>query len=175
MTRGCGMECNERMIKLYTRVYSRPANARLLNLIGAVSVVYVVAVYVAMCVIALTDRGWQSLARVIVMTAIPFLLVSLMRRFLNFQRPYEVIDFEPFDKMKAQRKAGESFPSRHVFSAFLIGTILFEYSLMLGVITLLVGVCIAAQRVVLGIHFIKDVTAGALIGALSGAIGMLFL
>lgn len=169
------MECGDRLIELYTRVYSREGRVRLLDLVGKVSVVYVAMVYVAVCMVALVNRGWQDFVSLVVMAAIPFCLVSLMRHFLNCQRPYESIDFAPFEKMRAERGAGKSFPSRHVFSAFLIGTLLFEYSVLLGVMTLLVGVYIAIERVLLGIHFIKDVTTGAAIGILSGAVGMLFL
>ena len=169
------MEYGDRLIRLYNRVYSKPASVRFLDLLGKVSVLYVALAYGAVCADTLINRGWQDLARLVAMAAIPFLLVSLMRGFLNCQRPYEVMDIAPFERMKAQRKAGKSFPSRHVFSAFLIGALLFEYSALLGVMTLLVGVYIAIERVLLGIHFTKDVVAGALMGTLSGVIGTLIL
>ena len=52
------------------------------------------------------------------MLGIPFVLVSLMRRYIGAPRPYEVYDFfenRPKDSEK------NSFPSRHAFSIFAIG------------------------------------------------------
>ena len=37
------------------------------------------------------------------------------------------------------------------------------------------GAVLAALRVLLGVHFIRDVVAGALIGVISGVIGLLTL
>lgn len=61
-----------------------------------------------------------------------------------------------------------SFPSGHTITAFSIATAvgLFYPSLML--VLLCVAVLIAASRIVLGMHFLSDVLAGALIG---GALG----
>ena len=75
--------------------------------------------------------------------------------------------------MKAQRRAGRSFPSRHVFSAFLIGMLWCIYSVPLGIAAMLLGTYIALERVLLGIHFPRDVIAGAAIGVLSGLVGIL--
>ena len=101
--------------------------------------------------------------------------VSAMRFLLDVKRPYEIFDLAPFEAMKRERKAGKSFPSRHVFSAFLIGTLVLFYSVPLGIVTLLVGAFIAAERVMLGIHFPEDVICGGIIGIASGLVGILFL
>ena len=94
-----------------------------------------------------------------------------MRHVLDLPRPCNVfeIDFLP------SKKQGKSFPSRHVFSAFSIGTALCFVALPLGVTTLILGVASAICRVCLGNHFIRDVIAGALIGVGCSVIGMLIL
>ena len=60
-----------------------------------------------------------------------------------------------------------SFPSSHAMAAFVIATILvFEFPLPLwGIICLyLVSTIIAISRVVVGVHYLTDVIAGALVG-----------
>ena len=37
------------------------------------------------------------------------------------------------------------------------------------------GLALAASRVLLGIHFIRDVLCGALVGVISGLIGIFFM
>ena len=169
------MERDGRLIRLYTRVYSRDRNVRLLKVIGTVGVGYVAVTYAALCIMALLDGGALALVRLLCMAAIPFVLVSVLRLVLDCARPYETVDLAQFEKMRAERKTGRSFPSRHVFSAFLIGTLAMAYSPTLGVLTLLVGAYIGAERSLLGIHYPKDVVAGAIIGAISGTVGILFL
>ena len=169
------MERDGRLIRLYTRVYSRERNVRLLKVLGTVGVGYVAVTYAALCIMALLDGGVLALVRLLCMAAIPFVLVSVLRLVLDCARPYETVDLAQFEKMRAERKTGRSFPSRHVFSAFLIGTLAMAYSPTLGVLTLLVGAYIGAERSLLGIHYPKDVVVGAIIGAISGTVGILFL
>jgi membrane-associated phospholipid phosphatase len=47
--------------------------------------------------------------------------------------------------------------------------------LALGIILLALGVLLCIARVLLGIHFVRDVIAGALIGVCSAALGILIL
>ncbi len=62
-----------------------------------------------------------------------------------------------------------SFPSGHTITAFAVITPLYcfhpEWLLQLAVL----AVSIAASRIILGMHFLSDVVAGALVGALLGA------
>lgn len=169
------MERRERLEKLYERVYSRPRLVSALSILGCVAVVYVVLGFVTVVSALALDGLYLGCVKLLAMAAIPFAVVSVMRFVLNSDRPYEVIELDSFKKMKETRKSGKSFPSRHVFSAFLIGVLSFSYSLPLGIIILALGAFIAVCRVILGIHFVKDVLAGALIGALSGIVALLML
>ncbi len=169
------MDREEKLIGLYTRVYSRQRTLAILRLLGALGVVYVVLCFLLSVAWLLTEREYAECLKLCSVAAIPFAAVSLMRSFLNVQRPYEVIDFAPFLSMRKERKAGKSFPSRHVFSAFLIGVLTLPYSVPLGITALLIGTFIALERVVLGIHFVRDVVFGGIIGIASGLIGILIL
>ena len=169
------MEREKRLIGLYTRVYSRPINVSLLKILGFLSVFYVVACYATVLAGLAVGGEYRELLLLLAVSGIPFLVISLVRHILNVQRPYEIIDFAPFEKMREKRKTGRSFPSRHVFSAFLIGTLVIAYSASLGTVALFVGTLIAIERVLLGIHFPKDVIVGGILGIISGVIGLLFL
>jgi len=103
---------------------------------------------------------------------VPLVLVSIMRKLISAPRPYELHDF--YEK-KPKDKKGESFPSRHVFSAFAIGTLAFTVSHFLTLALILVGLALAVSRVLLGMHFIRDVAAGALAGAVCGVLGIIIL
>lgn len=61
-----------------------------------------------------------------------------------------------------------SFPSGHTMTAFSITVALCMFYPMLWAGLLLCAFSIAASRVILGMHFLSDVLAGALIGAAIG-------
>lgn len=113
-----------------------------------------------------------TLIKLLIFSAAPFVIVSIARRLINSKRPYEVYGFY---ESKPKEKAGRSFPSRHIFSAFLIATLMCIYSPILAAVLFMLGAILAASRVLLGIHFISDVVFGALIGILSGALAILFI
>ena len=103
---------------------------------------------------------------------VPYLLVSLVRVAISAPRPYEIYDFYIIPPRK---KKGKSFPSRHAFSVFVIGTVcLFVYPI-LGILTLIFGALMCLCRVLLGIHFPRDVIAGGVVGVISALIGALIL
>ena len=102
----------------------------------------------------------------------PYILVSVMRKIIKAPRPYEIYDFY---QAPPKNKVGQSFPSRHVFSAFVIAVLSYTASVWLSIALLVLGVCLAVSRVLLGIHFVRDVVAGALIGILSGIFGIIII
>jgi len=51
----------------------------------------------------------------------------------------------------------------------------FVYSIPLAIGLLLFGIVLAVSRVLLGIHFIRDVVCGAAVGVISGLVGIFFL
>lgn len=107
----------------------------------------------------------KSLFLHVIIPGIAFILLSLYRRFCNAPRPYEVHPIRPLIK---KNKTGRSFPSRHIFSIMLIGVLWLGYSSISGYIILLCGTGLAVLRVIGGVHFIKDVFWGAVLGICSG-------
>lgn len=110
----------------------------------------------------------KDIIRIVLVTGISFVLVSVSRHFIDAERPYIKYNFAP---LVQKEKKGESMPSRHVFSAFVIGVAFLYMNVALGIIMLIIGTLMAVTRVVVGVHFPRDVIAGAVIGILSGTIG----
>ncbi len=111
---------------------------------------------------------WKSTALLpfyIIIPGISFVLLSLFRRVVNRKRPYEEWKTEP---LIPRDKSGKSFPSRHVFSIFLIAVLWYRIFPAIGIILFIAGIFLAAIRVITGIHYISDVLAGAIIGVLVG-------
>ena len=99
---------------------------------------------------------------------ISFILLSIIRDRINAPRPYEVFDIDPVINKKT---AGHSFPSRHIFSIFVIATTVFYFYPVAGVLIGLTGAALALNRVLGGVHFVRDVVVGALAGIFCGIVG----
>lgn len=119
--------------------------------------------------------GWLALGmgmplRVVPLITVPgaaFLLVSWYRRRTDAPRPYE---YCPLDPLIAREGKGQSFPSRHGFSAFTIATCWFAASAPVAVGLLVAAAALGACRVLGGVHFPRDIVAGAVIGVATGAL-----
>lgn len=169
------MVSRDRLLNLYRNVYSMPKLVLAMKIIGALSVFYVAALFLYGIAVLIYFGEYVYSLCLSVMAAIPFLAVSLMRILINSPRPYEVFDIPELEGLRACGRLGRSFPSRHVFSAFLIGVLWMPYSVTFGTAAIMLGIFMAVERVIFGIHFIKDVIAGAAIGTLSGVIGICIL
>lgn len=101
-------------------------------------------------------RFWRCL----LVPAAAFTAVSVFRAVYNAPRPYE----QGIDALMKKKTAGHSFPSRHVFSAFIIAMAWWTVSPGIGAALLTVGVLLAVIRVVGGVHYPRDVLAGAAVG-----------
>ena len=99
--------------------------------------------------------------------AILILYLKFRPRIVNKKRPYEKL---PIQSLIKKDKKGQSFPSRHVFSIFLIATLWFCFWKPVGIFLFIAGVFLAIVRVIGGVHFVTDVCAGALLGVLAGLI-----
>ncbi len=118
------------------------------------------------------EKTFIELLGFLITLGVPFVFVSIVRRLIDAKRPYEIFDFY---ESPPKKKRGDSFPSRHAFSIFAIGTLcLFVYPVV-GFITLVCGALMCIARVLLGIHFIRDVVAGAATGVVCSIIGVLIL
>ena len=124
--------------------------------------------YLLLLGILFWQMEYKALYHSALVPAVAFVVVSLFRRFFDAKRPYEMMEIRP---LIVKDKAGQSFPSRHVFSSFIIGMAVLQTYPWWGMILLILGVLLAVLRVVGGVHYTRDVIAGAAIGLLSGILG----
>lgn len=108
------------------------------------------------------------LFRSVLVPAISFVLLTVGRRIINAPRPYEKFDMPPILEKDTK---GKSFPSRHVFSVFVIASTIFVSHPGAGVMIAIIGVVIAIIRVIGGVHEPRDVIAGAITGIVAGIVG----
>lgn len=108
-------------------------------------------------------------AKLILTPFTSFILVSVIRKCIDAKRPYEKYDIKP---LFIKNTEGESMPSRHVFSITIIAMCWLYVSVPVGIIMLILVVIMASSRVLAGVHFVRDVAAGFVIGILCGIAGL---
>lgn len=114
----------------------------------------------------LLDR--LSVAAVVVgIPALGFGLLSLVRARLDVPRPAEGAGIVP---LVPRSGTGRSFPSRHAFSAFAIALCWWVANPLVAVGLLLLACLLAVLRVIAGVHYPRDVVAGAAVGMATGAL-----
>lgn len=159
---------NEKTYEKITKpLRSHPYGLQMLKAMNKVATTLVYCIYPIFLLILAFNcdvRFW----RVFLTPGISFVLVSAFRNYTNFPRPYEVLDIVPIINKTTK---GKSFPSRHVFSVFVIAMTLYYISIPTGIALMFIGIILAIVRVLGGVHFPRDVIAGAMIGILSGMIG----
>lgn len=121
--------------------------------------------YPALLLYLLLQGNGRQLCFSIIIPGGAFLVTSLFRSVYSAPRPYEALEITP---LILKETKGKSFPSRHVFSAFMIGMTFLFVIKPIGILILAAGLAMAYIRVVGGVHFPKDTAAGALLGILCG-------
>lgn len=112
----------------------------------------------------------EDLLRGILVPAMGFLLVTVLRAWINAPRPYEAMGIP---SITPKNTKGKSFPSRHAACGSVIAVTALFTAPALGWVLLIVSLLIALSRVMAGVHYVKDVLAGWLLGAAVGLLGFL--
>lgn len=151
----------------------KPLNSRpiltlfILNINKYITAICFVLFPLLLVIEAFTDTA--LCLRSVITAAVPFVIVSVFRQIVDSPRPYEALNIEPLLNKSTK---GKSFPSRHCFSIFLIAMCWLRFLPLVGIILLAFGVILGLVRVLIGVHFPRDVIGGALVGILSGIIGL---
>ena len=108
------------------------------------------------------------LLRAVFVPAVSFVGLTVIRRIINAPRPYETFDIPPVLEKDTK---GKSFPSRHVFSVFIIAMTIFYEHPGAGVLLGSIGLLLGLVRVLVGVHEPRDIIAGAFAGIVCGIVG----
>ena len=137
-----------------------PSQKSILTMGNKLCTILVFLSYPLLLFYLLIERSPQ-LAEAIIVPMNAFIILTVFRFLVNRPRPYE-----KFQTPSAIHKAkkGNSFPSRHVFSAFMIALTILAFCPLpgIGILLLIVSALIAFIRVISGVHFISDVLAGCM-------------
>lgn len=162
----CEQHYEQRYEQWAAPLRGRPGVVRALNIVNRGIVVVFYGAFALLLGWACMSDPWR-LVPLVGVTAVGFVAVSFFRRRFNAPRPYECCAIAP---LIARDGAGKSFPSRHAFSAFAIAASWFAASAPVAVVLLVAAVVLAVCRVLGGVHFPRDVVAGAFIGSATGAL-----
>lgn len=115
--------------------------------------------------------GWHqaftAAAPFILVPGISFILLSLVRHWINAPRPYDQWAIEP---LIARDRSGNSLPSRHVFSATMIAMCVLRLNIAWGIAALVLAFLLAVIRVLGGVHYPRDVVVGLAVGLIIGSL-----
>lgn len=146
-----------------------PKLAQLLHNCNRIAALVVMASYGILLMKELVCRE-PALARTVIVPLDSFIILSVFRYLVNRKRPYEAFGLEPVIPKKTK---GKSFPSRHVFSAFMIAVTFLMATPWpwYGCILLVLAAFIGVVRVLSGVHYPSDVFAGIGFAVAAGLIG----
>ena len=116
------------------------------------------------------EQRFRALGAAGIAAILSILLFMVLKRFANRRRPCEIAPhcwatLLPPDQF--------SFPSGHTMTAFAVSLPLLMFYPELGTGLMFCAVSIALSRILLGMHFLSDVVAGAILGAGLGCLGYL--
>ncbi|MCH5303644.1 MAG: phosphatase PAP2 family protein [Ruminococcus sp.] len=114
----------------------------------------------------------EEFVRTLVAPAVVFLSVTALRKIINRPRPYEALKINPLIK---KNTVGQSFPSRHSASVFIIAIVCYPINICLGVALTIVGITICISRILAGVHYISDVLFGALYSIILGILSIFLI
>ena len=144
---------------------------RALDVLDRGLVAIIAAGYIGMLVwlaVAGDARFWKAL----LVPAVTFALVTVLRAALDWPRPYAAHDIDP---ILVKERQGKSFPSRHVSSAVIIACTLLWLDAAWGIPALVACAIVSATRIIGGVHFPRDVVAAIIISLACAAVGFLVI
>ena len=159
-------------VSWYERISApfRSASAvRTVNVLDKGLVYLVAAVYVV-ALVALAVTGDARFWKTLLVPAVTFALVTVVRRVVNAPRPYEQHAIDPIIHKDTH---GKSLPSRHLASAVIIACALAWLNPVAGALAFVASAVVAFTRAVGGVHYPRDLVAAIVLSLLCGAIGFL--
>lgn len=146
--------------KISKMIYDRTHGSPVLTLLAKFGATYVIAFIVAAAV-------WIE-PRVLIPVFIAWAITTIVQLIVQRKRPFECAIYEAKVKLFCKTP---SFPSSHATIAFAAAMQVYLYDMHglhngFTVWFFLAAIWIAVSRVAVGVHYVSDVVAGALIGSL---------
>ena len=157
----------ERYEKIARWMTARPALLLLTKALNRWLPIFVYCAYPLLLILLAVERDVRFY-RVLIVPAIVYCSVTVLRKCLNFPRPYEKLSITP---LISREGAGQSFPSRHASSVTIIAAAFWYIWPPAGIALSVIALIIAVIRPVAGIHFPRDVIAGVIYSIVIGTIG----
>lgn len=132
----------------------------------------VFVLYPLLLIYTLWNRQIADFVKILVIPAVTFVMVTLLRLVINKARPYEALDINPLIR---KNKNGQSFPSRHAASVFIIAMAFLYVNIYAGIAMIILGILICVSRVLAGVHYVSDVIVGAVISVILGVFGFFII
>ena len=143
-----------------------PQLLQLMRIFNRLMTVLMTLVYMTLLGTSFISKGLgQNIYAYILVPALGFVLLTLVRKWINQPRPYETWGIVP---LLDKDSPGHSMPSRHVFSATIISMACLHANLPLGLVLLVFSALLGLVRVLGGVHHSKDVLVGYACGLLWG-------
>ena len=152
--------------KRKSSLLQHPQLLQLMRVFNRMMTVLMPLAYMALLGTSFMSKGLgQELAAYIMVPAFGFVLLTLVRKWINQPRPYETWGIVP---LLDKDSSGNSMPSRHVFSATIISMACVHANLSVGLMLLVLSALLGLVRVLGGVHYPKDVLVGYACGLLLG-------
>lgn len=153
--------------------FQHPWWQRLLVILNSLIVLIMYCAYLSLLVWQLLGaHSIRAFASDVLIPGLGFGFLSIVRRWLNMQRPYEKWAIQPLIPRDGQ---GESMPSRHVFSAMTIALCVGQVNVIGGACLIFLACLLAVIRVIGGVHYPRDVIVGVLAGLVCGWITIVLI
>lgn len=111
----------------------------------------------------------DKLIRFLLIPLFTFCAVSLIRRVINRERPYDRFNIPPV--FEYQSGKGKSFPSRHTASAVIIAMACLYINITIGILMSVLAIIVGMVRVLTGMHYVTDVIGAIVMAFLVGMLG----
>lgn len=157
---------NDNFILKVSAFSNKTENRRkIISFLGKISPYVIFALYGISAFLEIFIRGVAE-PEFFVIPALTFAGVTIIRKKLNRKRPFELYDIPKL----ISHGNGKGFPSRHSACAVTISFAIFIVSFEMAVISFTAAAVVCVTRILCGVHFVKDVFAGVVSGAVLWAL-----
>ena len=142
-----------------------------INVLDKALVYLIAAVYVCIIVFLGFTKD-PALLKFVIVPAVTFVVVTIVRARIDAPRPYDLYDIDP---IIVKNTHGKSLPSRHVASAVAIACAITYVHLDWGALAFTACAIVSFTRIVGGVHFPRDVVAAIAIAVAIALVGFVLI